>query len=671
MALGGLVLLLVAGCAVTSSQRNRYLAQVEPDTMADLTAYRAGNTVEISFPLRGRHVFAHAAWPQTAPVAGQYHHQFAVLTFEKQPRATRRSIAKQANRLPIRSPVQWRALVRQIAAALVPKQPEHGVLLLIQNQEVVVFRDRAGKLQLVHLESKPRQVVVDRSFNDTDFSRAAVATLVAGLGPRDREQNQFLFVTGQDPAFVLVDLGQRLIVYLSYPEDPELSAAGEPAWFVLRALNSLLIKSLAITAIKNPFTLVSRGLWHIGSSGAAVLESGSTSSPDPPPPLYTGPGMDLAAWEKDLDHLVHARRYKARVKFYIDGEQFFPALIQSIEDATRSIDVLVYIFDNDDYAVKIADLLKERSATVRVRVLMDAMGSLFAWQSPPHSPMPPGFVSPGSIKSYLRRHTRVHVRASPNPWLTADHRKFIVIDGQQAYVGGMNIGREYRYEWHDLMVGLTGPVVGRLEKDFRKAWAHAGPLGDYAYAWASIFDRTRPRQHQLVGGIDVRPLRTETGRMEIYRAQLAAIQRARRYIYIENAYFDDDTILRELIRARQRGVDVRVIFPADSDIGIMQISNVVMANDLIRHGIRVYTYPGMTHAKAAIYDGWACVGSANFNKMSLRVCQELDVAFSDPATVGRLKRELFEADFAKAHELKRPIPASWVDSVVKAFANQL
>ena len=58
-----------------------------------------------------------------------------------------------------------------------------------------------------------------------------------------------------------------------------------------------------------------------------------------------------------------------------------------------------------------------------------------------------------------------------------------------------------------------------------------------------------------------------------YRAQFAAIERARRYIYIENAYFDDDSILRALIRARQRGVDVRVVFPPENDSGVMQVSN--------------------------------------------------------------------------------------------------
>ena len=382
--------------------------------------------------------------------------------------------------------------------------------------------------------------------------------------------------------------------------------------------------------------------------------------------------MDLAAWEKELDRMVSARRYKGRVDLLINGDKFFPAFIAfGPANAQRSVDVQVFIFDNDDYAVKIANLLKHRSTDVKVKVLLDDMGSLFAGQTAPESPIPPGFQRPASIQSYLKSGSRVRVRASANPWLTVDHRKCIIIDGREAYVGGMNIGRDYRYAWHDMMIELTGPIVGRLEKDYRLAWAHAGPLGDFAFAWAWLFDRTSPRKNTVTNAIDLRPLRTATGKTEIFRAQYAAIERARRCISIETPYFDDDSILRALIRARRRGVDVRVIFPARNDSGVMQINNSLVTGDLVRNGVRVYAYPGMTHVKAALYDGWACVGSANFDKMSLHVGQELDIAFSDPPTVDRLRRELFDKDFARSREITTPVETSWFDPLIKAFTDQL
>jgi len=661
-------MLFLAGCAAPGP-RSRYLEQIEPPTQTNLFAYRLGTNLDIRIPLRGRDAFAHASWAAREAGSTHYQHQFAVLDFDQQKRAARKSITTRTNRLVVHDIQEWRQLMERVFAGLAPAQPRHAALLFLLNRELAVYHDTAGKLRVVSLENKPPDVVVDRACNDADFAREALQLLKAVASSGDEKQTEFFFVTGEDPAFVLLDAREHLIVFLDYPADPD--AEPVPVWFAARALNSLVIRSLAVTAIKNPFTLVYRGFWHLGTSGAAAISSMPENPAGPPPPLATGPPMDLAAWEKDLDRMVPARRHKGRLDLLIDGENFFPAFIQSVVSATRAVDILVFIFDTDDYAVKMADLLKKRSSQVKVKVLLDDMGSLFAAQNAPESPMPPGFQRPAGIRSYLKTGSRVKARASANPWLTVDHRKCFIIDGREAYVGGMNIGRNYRYDWHDMMVRLTGPVVGRLEKDYRLAWAHAGPLGDFAYAWAWLFDRTSPRKNPVANAMDLRPLRTATGKTEIYRAQYEAIERSRRYIDIETPYFDDDSSLRALIRARQRGVDVRVVLPARNDSGLMQVNNALVAGDLLRNGIRVYAYPGMTHVKAAIYDGWACVGSANFDKMSLRVGQELDVAFSDPDTVDRLKRELFEKDFARSREITEPGATNWFDSVVKAFMDQL
>jgi cardiolipin synthase len=665
----GLTALLLAGC-VSSGPRSRYLAEIVPSSITNLTVFSVGNAVEIRYPLRGKDAFAHTQWLAVPAVGEDYECQFAVLAFTREKRAARKSVLAKANRLVVRDEKQWRQLLLGVFAGLTPEKPGHGALLLDQQMEIILYRDGDGALKAVPLQDKPPDLTLDRTYSDRDFSSEAIKLLAAGANAVNPKQNRILFLTGEDPAFVLVDPRERLVVFLAYPTDPEAEPFKIPGGNALRALNTLVIKSFLITAIKNPVSLVTRGMWHLGGSGMTMVDALSIGSSEPPPPLYSGTGMDVKEWEKELDRLVLAPRYKGQVQYYVDGRQFFPALVQSIATARKSVDVMVYAFDTDRYAVEVADVLKQVSPSVRVRVLMDDLGSLFP-AGAPQSYVPPDFAAPDDIKAYLKAGSQVRVRVTSDPWLTTDHRKCMIVDSRQAYIGGMNIGWVYRYQWHDLMVGVTGPAVGRLEKEYRKAWAFSGPLGDFGYAWATLFDREHLRRNGAPGDIDMRVLRTSTGEWQIYHAQVAAIRRAKRYIYIENAYFDDNSMLRELVAARQRGVDVRVILPEDNDIGIMQTGNMVTANEMIRHGIRVFLYPGMTHVKAANYDGWACVGSANMEKMSLRISQEMDVAFSDVNAVDRLNQELFEPDFTRARELKEPMTLNWLDPLVKAVANQL
>ena len=117
----------------------------------------------------------------------------------------------------------------------------------------------------------------------------------------------------------------------------------------------------------------------------------------------------------------------------------------------------------------------------------------------------------------------------------------------------------------------------------------------------------------------------------------------------------------ELVKARRRGVDVRVVIPLASDRGQLTRDNILTANRMFRNGIRVYIYPGMSHIKAAIFDGWACLGSANLDQLSLRVNLETNIATSDPEAVAALKQQLFEVDFAASPEMREVFPELWDD----------
>ncbi|HEX5676001.1 MAG TPA: phosphatidylserine/phosphatidylglycerophosphate/cardiolipin synthase family protein, partial [Azonexus sp.] len=447
---------------------------------------------------------------------------------------------------------------------------------------------------------------------------------------------------------------------------------GQKLGFSLRLIDALTLRSHVFSTLRHPVTLTNRLFWLTAHTGATLLPHGTAATNGAPAPLSHSQGMDLDAWERQLDQLVGPEQYRGSMKPLIDGEAFFVALVQAIQDAEESIEIRLYIFDSDDYALRIADLLKQRSRDIRVRVLVDRLGTLAAGQVPPQSPYyASGRKPPIPIADYLRQDSNIELRAVDNPWLTSDHTKVIVVDGNRAFIGGMNIGREYRYEWHDLMVEVTGPIVGRLKKDFDKRWAHAGPGGDLAYAAATLQKETYRGEADRPDFMNLRPLYTRTGDAQILRAQLAAIRQAKSRIYIEQPYVSDDELIVELIQARRRGVDVRVVLPTRNDSGFMGSANLIAANAFLGNGIRVYGYPGMTHVKAALYDDWAIVGSANFDKLSLRINQETNLATSDPRFVGLLQRDLFETDFARSEEWTEVKPVGWSDYIAKLIADQL
>jgi len=104
-----------------------------------------------------------------------------------------------------------------------------------------------------------------------------------------------------------------------------------------------------------------------------------------------------------------------------------------------------------------------------------------------------------------------------------------------------------------------------------------------------------------------------------------------------------------------------VILPCVNDFKAGGRGNLVVANYLLEHGVRVFFYPGMTHVKALQVDGWSCLGSGNLNHLSLRLNHEQNVATSDPAFAARLKHDLFESDFARSYELTAPLSVDWID----------
>lgn len=444
------------------------------------------------------------------------------------------------------------------------------------------------------------------------------------------------------------------------------NGAGQATWLYARAayenpVNRPVSSAAALGsyALKSTGGLLRRIV--IGTAQMPVLD-GPVANINPADP------MDLDEFEKTLDRMTGTRRDLGRIRFLVDGDEYFGRLLETIEHAEKSIDIRTFIFDNDDFAVTMADELKKRAENVRVRVMVDSLGNLLATQSDPDS-LPDDHRPPLSMHRYMEQASDVRVRKVANPWMIiSDHTKTTIIDEKIAFVGGMNIGREYRYDWHDLMMEVTGPVVDQLQFESDKAWARGGLLGDVANAFRFLLGK---KKHADRDGYPVRILQTRNFDSDIHKAQIAAIRNAQSHIIIENAYFSDDRTIYELAKARRRGVDVRVIIPSAGNHGALNASNRVTVNKLLEHGIRVYEYPGMSHVKAAIYDGWICVGSANFDKLSLKVNKELNLATSDPQTVAALLDRVFIPDLAISREIVEPVPVDLIAYLSEIAVDEL
>jgi phosphatidylserine/phosphatidylglycerophosphate/cardiolipin synthase-like enzyme len=431
-----------------------------------------------------------------------------------------------------------------------------------------------------------------------------------------------------------------------------------------KGISVLIFESNCLALIKNPVSSVARLGNFLVQTVVGLTRIPLRKPTGPVPPLTNAPGMNLAQWDDWLDHHTHSKQEYGSIRLLIDGERFFPRFEQAISNATDHVRVHVFIFDNDDVALQIANELKARSSRVNVEVILDRLASMGAARIPPSTPPPKPYVPPSSISRYLRHDSNVRVRPFLNPFCSYDHSKVYLVDGRKAWMGGMNIGREYRSEWHDMMVELDGPIVNWLEYQNTLDWAHAGLLGDLGYLKALLTTRKPVHQERTNSNwIPMRLLPTTTTRKPFAKAILHSISRAQNYIYAENPYLFDKEVMSDLVRARQRGVDVRVIFPHVNDSRTGARAELVAADYLVQQGVRVFFYPGMTHVKALLVDDWACVGSGNLNRFSFGLCQEHNVATSDPAFAAKLKHDLFEEDFTHCFELSDPVTVEWMDFV--------
>ncbi len=677
------VLSVLAACVSEPGQfdypvlAGRFADEGEPPTLVAEEAWLSGTDFYVRFR-RGNEVrYGGGNWAKRIPIlelseGGQYNGPYLLpLQYEQEERW--RGLPDDRVTAALLSVSDWHALRERLFDRILTRDDKSGVVLHFNLDDYFLFYDENGEFQATVIDAKPGDYAIAGRVTMPELVKQGLPVLEAFLSERGIDDRRIAFNTGDTGyyslPFLYVNRDLPIAVFVRMPGPGKRFTAGPASVPYMQTAGHVAGSHTAGIAFR-PVSSLYRLLFVTSDTVAETVKPTSLSqlSNEPVPLVSTRPGMDLDLWERQLDDLTQRPSSRGTMRFLVDGQAFFTRFIDAVTSAESSISLRTYIFDNDDYAVRIGELLKRRSNEgIDVRILLDGLGTIVSTIEKQPT-LPEDYQGPSSVRRFLEHDSEVEVRQASNPWLTGDHVKTAIIDGQLAFTGGMNIAREYRYDWHDLMIELRGPIVDELQYEFEKAWALAGLFGDLNYVVA----RLRPRPDNAgESGHPVRALFTRPGDHEIFRAQREAIRNAQRYIYVQNAYFTDDAMLYELASARRRGVDVRVIMPLVTDRGPITRNNALAANAMLEHGIRVFIYPGMSHVKAAVFDGWACIGSANWDRWSLRINKELNIATSEPAAVAQLERRLFDADFAKSIELTEPFPERWTDHLLEVVGDYI
>lgn len=354
-----------------------------------------------------------------------------------------------------------------------------------------------------------------------------------------------------------------------------------------------------------------------------------------------------------------------------DGDQYFSAVFRAIRAAVKSIDVESYIFEDDTLGRQmIEELLSAQSRGISVRVLIDGVGSANfiggnlrdaqarGLDIRVHHPLPwqiiPHVVSDRNLtfRNVLRLFSYMNSR---------NHRKMVVVDSRMAFVGSLNVSEVHLREvlkenaWHDLGAQVEGESVQILERIFEKTWHRSWQRSPRGFLRPPILLR---RFDAPMDAVDVVRNDSRLLRHKALSRRLSLIRQARRRVWIANAYFvPSGQLLRALMAAARRGVDVRILLPKISDVHFMPWVARAFYESLIRHGVQVYEYaPRVLHAKVMLVDDTAWVGSSNLNHRSLLHDYELDVVLSSKSALSQLESVL-QADFLSSHRIVRPSQA--------------
>jgi cardiolipin synthase A/B len=361
-----------------------------------------------------------------------------------------------------------------------------------------------------------------------------------------------------------------------------------------------------------------------------------------------------------------------RVTTLLNGDQAFPAMLEAIRSAKRSINLETYIFWSGEVGNTFAKALSERArAGVPTRVLVDWVGSKK--------------MDDAQVERMRQAGVEV-VKYRPLRWYNLQrfnnrtHRKLLVVDGRLGFTGGLGIADLYlgnaqdRDHWRDAQYRAEGPVVGQMQAAFLDNWIETGgPLLDGPEYFPPL-DSVGSQAAQAVESS------SEGGAEHLRLMFHLAVASASRRILIGNAYFVPNSLaVAMLVDARRRGVHVEIIVPGPiNDAQVVRRASRAKWGPLLEAGVNIYEYqPTMYHNKVMIVDDyWVSVGSTNFDNRSFRLNDEANLNVMDEE-FARAQARVFAEDRARSRKVtledwrRRPIGERLQELVGRMMRRQL
>jgi len=371
------------------------------------------------------------------------------------------------------------------------------------------------------------------------------------------------------------------------------------------------------------------------------------------------------------DRVVMTRlREGNRITPLVDGETAYPAMLEAIGRARESINLSSYIFDADGIGEIFVTHLREAAERgVEVRVIIDALGEKYSHRSPRKA-------LAGS-RVHLVRYLPLRHGAYIN---LRNHRKLLIIDGCEAFTGGMNIRSRHLASQaapmtaiHDMHFRVEGPVVNDLQRAFLEDWHFvSGELLDNPFFFPVVGHKGSSIARCISDGPD-----REFRKLE--QIIMGALSCAGRSVLIMTPYFiPDRQMVAALITTALRGVDVRIVIPGKNNFPIVQWATRALLGELLANGVRVfYQPPPFVHTKLLLVDDiWALIGSANLDTRSLRLNFELNLSVFDVVLASELRAHFEKALGASRKitvgELKRrSMPIKLRDNFARLFSPYL